>query len=308
MIFNIDFMSLADLFSSDNIWILIMGYSVGASCGLLGNYLVLKRMAFMGDAISHSVLPGIVIAFIILKQNSSLGLLIGALMAAGFTTYIIHIIQLQKRIKSDTAIGITFSTLFAVGIVLIALFADKVDLDQDCVLYGEIGFIHCHPCLKIGSWLSIPIPIIRMISILVASILFVCLCYKQLLIIAFDSTLASVMGIRVHLINSIFMIFVSLSIVASFESVGAILVVGMIVFPGVTASLCTQKLKNILIISLILPAIYSIGGLYLAYGLDTSISSSMIVVAAGVFGFVWTIYMLKQNVYRVLNPAKNLDI
>src|SRR3989344_1061753 len=122
-------------------WILIMGFLVTAACGLVGNYLILRRMALVGDAISHSVLPGLAVAFLFSGSRGSLPMFIGALAAGVLTTILIELIHRQSRVKQDAAIGITFSTLFAIGVILICLFADKVDLDQECVLYGEIGFV-----------------------------------------------------------------------------------------------------------------------------------------------------------------------
>ena len=118
-----------------------MGFLVTAACGLIGNYLILRRMALVGDAISHSILPGIAIAFLLAKSRSSLAMFAGALVAGIVTTLLIETIHRRSRVKQDAAIGIVFSTLFAIGVILISLFASQVDLDQDCVLYGDISFV-----------------------------------------------------------------------------------------------------------------------------------------------------------------------
>ena len=118
-----------------------MAFLVTLSCGLIGYYLVLRRMSLVGDAISHSVLPGIAVAFLVSHSRDPWIMSIGAIAAGVLTTFLIENIHGRSRIKQDAAIGITFTTLFAIGVIIITVFAGKVDLDQECVLYGEITFI-----------------------------------------------------------------------------------------------------------------------------------------------------------------------
>jgi manganese/zinc/iron transport system permease protein len=297
--------SLLNLFSADHCWILIMGYLVGATCGLLGNYLIFRRMTFLADAVSHSVLPGIVIAFLITQTRSNTALFIGSLVAALTTFLLIHLIQLQTRIKSETAIGIVFSTLFSIGIILIALFTDKVDLDQDCVLYGEIAFIGYEPQITFFNTLSVPIPVLRMVFALLSSLAFVSFFYKELLIISFDPALASLLCSGSKPIYYGLMLLIALAIVCSFEAVGAILVVGMMVLPGATAGLISHRLFKVLMISLLLPAFYSLFGLYLAYRYNSSISSCIVVVALVIFLIIWLLKCCSQFIenYRSLRCA-----
>ena len=117
-------------------WIALMGFFVAASCGLIGNYLILRRMSLVGDAISHSILPGIAIAFLLANSRSTMAMFIGALVAGVVTTVIIELIHKKSRVKQDAAIGIAFSTFFAIGVILISLYADKVD-STGCVLYAR---------------------------------------------------------------------------------------------------------------------------------------------------------------------------
>src|SRR5215210_6552073 len=130
---------------SSFVWIGLMGFLVATACGMIGNYLILRRMALVGDAISHSVLPGLVIAFLIAKTRSSWAMFLGALVAGVVTTILIEVIHRKSQVKQDAAIGIAFSTLFAIGVILVSLFADRIDLDQECVLYGEIAFVPLSP-------------------------------------------------------------------------------------------------------------------------------------------------------------------
>lgn len=119
---------------ASSVWIAAMGFLVATACGLVGNYLILRRMALVGDAISHSILPGIAVAFLVSGSRGSWPMFIGALVAGAVTTVLIEVIHKKSRVKQDAAIGIAFTSLFAIGVILISLFASKVDLDQECVL------------------------------------------------------------------------------------------------------------------------------------------------------------------------------
>ncbi len=118
-----------------------MAFFVTAACGLIGNYLVLRRISLVGDAISHSVLPGIAIAFIFTGSRGGLPMFIGALIAGVTTTVIIEVSHSRSRLKQDAAIGVTFSTLFAIGVILIEIYGGHTDLDLDCVLFGKMDFV-----------------------------------------------------------------------------------------------------------------------------------------------------------------------
>src|SRR5262245_56187407 len=144
-------------------WIMLMGFLVATACGLVGNYLILRRMALVGDAISHTVLPGLVVAFLIAKSRHSRAMFAGALVAGLLTTVLIELIHKKSRVKQDAAIGITFSSLFALGVILVSAYAGKVDLDQECVLYGEIGMVSFEqPYLHIGSLVLGPPSLVRL--------------------------------------------------------------------------------------------------------------------------------------------------
>ena len=121
--------------------ILVMSFFVTAACGLVGNYLVLRKISLVGDAISHSVLPGIAIAYMIAGSRSDLPMFIGALIAGILTTLIIELIHSRSKIKQDAAIGITFTTMFAIGVILVSVYGADTDLDLDCVLFGKLDFI-----------------------------------------------------------------------------------------------------------------------------------------------------------------------
>ncbi len=268
-------------------WIVVMGFLVTTACSLVGNYLILRRMALVGDAISHSVLPGLAVAFLLSQSRSSLVMFIGALCAGVLTTVIIEMIHKKTRVKQDSAIGIAFSTLFAIGVILISLFADKVDLDQDCVLYGEIAFVHLEPFATVGGIIMGPPSVVRMACITLLTILVIALFYKELLVSSFDSGLAASMGIRAPVVHYGLMAWLSVVVVSAFESAGAILVIAMLIIPGATASLLSTRLPTILFLSVIHAALSSILGVHLAIWLDCSMAGAMVVMAAALFCLAW---------------------
>src|SRR3990170_8563959 len=125
----------------NDLYIILTAALVSTSCALLGCFLVLRKMAMVGDAISHAVLPGIVLAFLISGSRDSITMLVGAGLIGIVTTFLIEFLHKKAKLQTDASIGVTFTWLFAVGVVLISLFAGQVDLDQDCVLYGEIAYV-----------------------------------------------------------------------------------------------------------------------------------------------------------------------
>src|SRR5690606_14893296 len=210
-------------------WVALMGFFVAAACGLVGNYLILRRMALMGDAVSHSVLPGLVIAFLLTDSRGTLPMFLGALAAGAVTTVLIELIHRKSRVKQDAAIGIAFSALFAVGVLLVSLYADKIDLDADCVLFGEIAFVPLESMVTLGGWTLGPESVVRMGAVLLAVGAVVTVFYKELLVSAFDAGLARTLGINPTVFHYGLMAMLSIVVVAAFEAVGAILVIAMLI-------------------------------------------------------------------------------
>jgi manganese/zinc/iron transport system permease protein len=269
-------------------WIALMGFFVTAACGLVGNYLILRRMALVGDAISHSVLPGLAIAFLLAKSRNSTAMFLGALGAGLVTTVIIETIHRKSRVKQDAAIGITFSSLFAVGVIIISLFASKVDLDQDCVLYGEIGNVPLElPYVSLGSLTLGPPSVVRMGIVTLCVAALIVLFYKELLISSFDPGLSMSVGINATIMHYSLMAVLSVVVVSAFESVGAILVIAMLVLPGATASLISHRLSVIFALTLLHAALSAVLGVHLGLWLNCSLAGAMVVMAALLFGFAW---------------------
>jgi manganese/zinc/iron transport system permease protein len=267
-------------------WIILTATLVSTSCSLLGCFLILRRMALMGDAISHAVLPGIVVAFLVSGSRDSLPMVIGAGLLGVFSTFLIEFFQKKAKLQTDASIGVTFTWLFAIGVVLISLFAGKVDLDQDCVLYGEIAYVPLDTLLFFDNTLSLPKAVLVMGSVLLVIVITLVLFYKQLLITSFDSAFAAVVGFSVSLWHYVLMALVSTATVASFESVGAILVVALLIVPPATAYLLTDDFKKMLLISCAVGTVASLLGYYLAVVMDGSIAAAIATVSGILFAVV----------------------
>jgi len=282
-------------------WIALMGFLVATACGLVGNFLILRRMALVGDAISHSVLPGIAIAFLVAKSRSSLAMFVGALAAGVVTTVIIETIHRKTRVKQDAAIGIAFTSLFALGVILISLFASKVDLDQECVLYGEIAFVPLEEMVRVGGVTLGPVSVVRMAVVTLLLAVLVVAFYKELLVSSFDPTLAVSLGINSTVVHYSLMAALSVVVVSAFEAVGAILVVAMLILPGATATLLSQRLPVMLGLTVLHAALSSVLGIHLGVWLNCSLAAAMVVAATVLFMLSWLITSAGRHGFRMVS-------
>ena len=274
-------------YSENSFWIVLMGFLVSGTCGLVGCFVILRRMALVGDAISHSLLPGITIAFLLTNSRDTLPMMLGAIAAGVATVALIEAIRHSSRIKPDAAIGIVFSSLFAIGVILISAFADKIDLDAECVLYGELGFIPLQDVVMFGGMEIGPEPVVRMAIIGLIAIGLLLSFFKEMLLTSFDPGLAASLGINPTRYQYGLTLFLSVVIVSSFESVGVVLVIAMIIFPGATAMLLTDRLPKAIWLSTLFSALYAVFGFHLATWLEASIAGGMTVIAGFIFGLVW---------------------
>jgi manganese/zinc/iron transport system permease protein len=268
--------------SLNAVWIILTGALVAGSCGMLGCYLVLRRQAMLGDAISHALLPGIVLAFLITHSKASIPMFVGAVILGMLTTFLVQALS-RGGVQGDAAIGVTFTSLFALGVVLVSAFAGQVDLDQECVLYGEIAYTPFDRFIVNGAPWGPPRPVLINGALLLLNLAAVALLYKELKICAFDPEMAAAVGINVAAVHYLLMGLVSVTVVGAFESVGAILVVAMLIVPGATAYLLTERLDRMLLLAVVTGALSSAGGYYLARALDCSIAGAMAAVAGGLF-------------------------
>ena len=271
----------------DAFWIILTGSLVAVTSGLLGCYLILRKMAMVGDAISHSVLPGIVIAYLISGSRDSTVMLIAASITGVFTTFMIEFLNKQGKLQSDAAIGVTFTWLFAIGVILISAYAGKIDLDQDCVLYGEIAYVPLDNWIT-GAGVNMgPQAVYTIGFVLILVLLFIILGYKELFLTTFDPAFAAAVGMSVTLWHYLLMTMVSITTVASFELVGAILVIAFLIAPPATAYLLTDNFKKMLYITIVMGILTSILGYYLAVYLNGSISGAMSVVSGILFALAF---------------------
>ena len=262
--------------------VLLVGSLVAASCALVGSFLVLRKMALMGDAISHAVLPGIAIAFLLSGSRSPLPMVLGAGALGVLTVVLVELSHRSGRLKKDASIGVVFPALFAVGVILISRYAAQVDLDLDCVLYGEIAYAPWD-LLLIGDRSLGPKALWVTGGALVANLLLVGLAYKELKVTTFDPELAAALGFSPVLMHYLLMSAVSVTVVTSFESVGAILVVAMLVVPPATAYLLTDRLSRLLALAVAIGIASAVGGYWLARWWDASIAGAMATVAGALF-------------------------
>jgi len=267
----------------DAFYIILTASLFSISCGLLGAFLILRKMAMIGDAISHAVLPGIAIGFLLTGSRASVFMLAGAALFGLLTTFIIEFLHKKARLQTDASIGVTFTTLFAIGVILISVYAGQVDLDQECVLYGEIAYVPLNVWISADGVNLGPKALYIAATVLVINLSFILLSYRRLQLTTFDPAFAASMGMSVALWNYLLMGAVSLTTVAAFDSVGAILVVALIVVAPASAYLLTHELKHMLLLTAVMAIFNSIVGYYLAVYLDGSIAGAMVVISGVTF-------------------------
>jgi manganese/zinc/iron transport system permease protein len=267
-------------------WIILTGALAAASCALLGTYLVLRKMSLIGDAISHSVLAGIALAYLLSGSRSIIPMFIGASAFGVVAALLIESLHKKWGVYEDASIGIVFTTLFAIGVVLISNFAGHIDLDQECVLYGEIAYTPWDLFILNGTNLG-PRAVWLLGFVFALDLLLVVLLYKELMLASFDPGMAVSLGISATALHYVLMTAVSMTTVAAFESVGAILVVAMLIVPGATAYLLTDRLKVMLVLSVAIGVASAAIGYYLAGIWDSSIAGAMTISAGGLFALAF---------------------
>ncbi|HEX2896630.1 MAG TPA: metal ABC transporter permease [candidate division Zixibacteria bacterium] len=267
---------------SPDFWVILTGILAASACGLIGTFLVLRQNAMLGDAISHAVLPGLALGFLITSSRGVVPMIVGAGLMGLLTAFLTEFLARTGRLYRDSSLGIVFTSLFSVGVILIAAFAGQVDLDQECVLYGEIAYTPWDTFIWGGANLG-PRSVWILGTVLLINTFFIILFYKQLKITSFDPALAKTLGISDRLWHYLLTAIISLTVVASFESVGAILVVAMLIIPGATAFLLTQRLRLLLILSVIIGIASAVGGYFGASATNTSIAGFMAVVGGLIF-------------------------
>lgn len=241
---------------------LAVGLLVGILCPVVGSYLIVQRMALLGDVIAHGVLPGLAIANFL-----KIELLLGAFISGLFSSFVIAWIRAQSRVKADAAMALTFSSFFALGVMLITLLKSRLPLDE--LLFGDILSVTVGDIWRTG-----------LITIAVLSL--VRLCYKELLFYTFDPIGAEAAGLPIHRLHFGLMAGITLTIVAGMKTVGVILVVSLLVGPAVTAYLLVKELHLMMLVGAALGVAASSLGMYLSYHFNLPSGPS---IALTIFGF-----------------------
>jgi manganese/iron transport system permease protein len=243
---------------------LLASLMVGILCAVVGCYVVLRSMAFMGDAMAHAILPGIAIAYL-LKGD----LLIGALVAAIVVALGIGFLTRQGTIKEDTAIGILFAGALSLGVALISTIKTYA-LDLTHILFGNVLGVSIN-----DLWLTGILGVIVLTTIV--------LLYKEFLVVSFDAVLAATLRLPAELLRNLMLILLALTIVVSLQTVGVGLVAAMLVTPGATAYLLTRRLPTMMLIAAIIGAFSSIAGLYVSFYINVASGAAVVLIATAIF-------------------------
>ena len=272
--------------SSAQIDIQLIAMLVAIACAIPGTFLVLRKMAMISDAISHSILPGIVLGFFITHDLNSPILILLAAFSGVITVFLVEFIQKTGLVKKDTAIGLVFPALFSIGVILIAKNANDVHLDIDAVLLGELAFAPFDRLLFNGIDLG-PKSLWVIGTILMITITLLIMFFKELKLSTFDKGLAATLGFSPILIHYGLMTVSSITVVGAFDAVGAILVVALMIAPAASAYLLTNDLKKMLLLSCTFGVFAAISGYWLANLLDGSIAGSMTTMLGVIFLMVY---------------------
>ncbi len=257
------------------------------SCALPGVFLLLRGVALMSDAISHSILLGIVLMFLVVQQPHSPLLIIGAMMAGLGTVICTEAIINTRRLKKDTAIGLVFPLFFSLGVLLISQYARDVHLDSDMVILGELAFAPFNRLILWGMDIG-PYALWLLGAIFIMNSLFIYLFYKELQLVTFDQEYAAVLGFSPTVVYYGLMSITSLTAVGAFDIVGAIVVVALMIVPPATAYLLSKRLPDMIVLSLLLGIIMTLSGYLFAYMWDVSIAGSIATMGGIIFFVVFT--------------------
>lgn len=262
-------------------WVVLVLSLVALNASLIGTFLVLRRAAMMADAISHATLLGIVLAFLWTGQNDAFLLQLGAASSGLVAIAVIGLMQTKLGLQQDTAIGATFTTFFALGILLIALYTQKVDLDQECVLFGDPALV------PFDLWGSIPKAVYTLSSLLVANICFFFISYRTMCLTTFDADFSSTLGVNTLLWHYLLMGMTSITCVMSFQAVGVVPMVALLVVPAATAYLVTISVLHMLCLA----PCFGLYTVFIGYALGNWLEASITGAVASATG-LWFMMIL----------------
>ena len=266
--------------------VVLLVVAVAAACAVPGVYLVLRRLALVGDAISHVLLFGIVVAYFLVRDLDSPWLMAGAALSGVLTVALVELLQRTGLMKEDAAIGLVFPALFAAGTLLASMYFRQTHLDVDQVLLGSAEQVYQTQRVYFGS-VYVRQPTLIMIGMFAVNVGLVAVFYKELKLSTFDPALAASLGFLPGVLHYGLMTAVSLTTVAAFDAVGPVLVVAFLVVPAMTAYLLTDRLSRMLVLSVLIGAAAAVAGVMLAFRLDTNTAGTVAAVLGLVFGVVF---------------------
>lgn len=292
--------------SSAQIEIQLIACLVAIACAIPGTFLVLRKMAMISDAISHSILPGLVIGFFLTEDLNSPWLILLAAITGVITVIMVEFIQKTGLVNEDTAIGLVFPALFSIGVILIAKNANDVHLDVDAVLLGELAFAPFDRFLV--NSVDLGAKSLWVIGVIVAiTLILLVTFFKELKVSTFDKQLAATLGFSPLVMHYGLMSVASVTTVGAFDAVGAILVVALMIAPAAIAYLLTNSLKKMLIIAVIAGVSAALGGYWVAHYLDASIAGSMTTVLGLLFLLVY-LFAPNKGLISVLFRQKRQQV
>lgn len=269
--------------------ILILGSTL---CAINGTFLVLRGISMIADAISHSVLLGIVLTFFIVRDVGSPLLMVGAALFGLITVYSVEKISTKLKVHKDDAIGIVYTIFFALAIVLISKFIRNAHIDTEIVLLGEILFQPLNRMDILG--ISLPVKTVHMSILLIINIIILALFYREVKIATFDEEYAKLSGVKIKIIFYTLMFITSINAVASFDAIGAILVISFMIAPAASSYLLTKDLKNTLLVAVLYGVINSLIGYVFALQYNVSMAGSA--ALAGLLTFLLTVVFYKGGI------------
>ncbi len=300
---------LADLFNNIPIMIIAVGALVGVAASLLGTFLVLRKSSMLSDAISHSIVFGIVIVWLLTRQQSGPVQILGAALTGVLTVFLTELLVNTRKVKNDAAIGLVFPVLFSIGVLLLNLYARDVHIDQHAVLLGEIAFVWLDT-VQLGPY-SVPQALLWMGVMTLINLLFVTLLYKELKLATFDAALAKALGFAPVVLFYALLALVSGTAVAAFDAVGAVLFIAFVIVPPSAAYLLTDRLWKMMLYGSLISVTSSVFGYILAMAWDVSIGG-MMATLTGVFLLLAFVFgprygLITQELRRVGQRRDNAD-
>ena len=250
-------------------WTLMIAILTAVACALCGVFLVVKREAFVSEGLSHAVLPGIIVAFIIFQDRSSPWLIIAAGLTGLLMVWLVQLVFKTRLVDQDAALGIVFSGLFSIGVILSRLNLKDIHFHAHCIIDGDLNLAPLKG-FQVGDWYLGPKAFVVMVVVVLVLVAFITLFYKELKLMAFDESTSKTLGFRPSILHSVWLGLVSITAVAAFETAGTILVVALMIAPAAAANLLTKRLSVMFLFSSMIAIVAASLGIWLGLNLEIS--------------------------------------